>query len=122
MSELSQAEALLSTCGRLWRRRLHRPSERSDRRSSGWAAITREKVSGSTWPAATKVETLLLQIGFAVCGLESNTPMADLNRSVPLGRAVRPEDIADGVLLLASEAARYMCGALVEVNGGKAVE
>ncbi|WP_245274252.1 SDR family oxidoreductase [Mesorhizobium sp. L103C105A0] len=48
--------------------------------------------------------------------------MADLNRSVPLGRAVRPEDIADGVLLLASEAARYMCGALVEVNGGKAVE
>nr|WP_262983246.1 SDR family oxidoreductase [Paracoccus mutanolyticus] len=32
-----------------------------------------------------------------------------------------PEDIADVVLFLASDAARYMCGALVEVNGGKPV-
>ncbi|MER8817341.1 SDR family oxidoreductase [Mesorhizobium sp. M0965] len=69
-----------------------------------------------------EVEMPMLQTGFAVRGLEPNTAMANLNRSAPLGRAVRPEDIADGVLLLASEAARYMCGALVEVNGGKAVE
>jgi NAD(P)-dependent dehydrogenase (short-subunit alcohol dehydrogenase family) len=40
---------------------------------------------------------------------------------VPLGRIAEPEDIADVVLFLASEKSRYMCGALVEVNGGKAV-
>jgi NAD(P)-dependent dehydrogenase (short-subunit alcohol dehydrogenase family) len=40
---------------------------------------------------------------------------------VPLGRIAEPEDISDVVLFLASDAARYMCGALVEVNGGKPV-
>jgi len=45
----------------------------------------------------------------------------ELGRSVPLGRIAEPEDIADVVLFLASDAARYMCGALVEVNGGKPV-
>lgn len=38
-----------------------------------------------------------------------------------LGRIAEPEDIADVITFLASYAARYMCGALVEVNGGKPV-
>ncbi|MBT7907823.1 MAG: SDR family oxidoreductase, partial [Marinovum sp.] len=42
-------------------------------------------------------------------------------KTVPLGRVADPEDIADVILFLASDAARYMCGSLVEVNGGKAV-
>ena len=41
--------------------------------------------------------------------------------SVPLGRIAQPEDIADVVVFLASDKARYMCGALLEVNGGKPV-
>ncbi|MCB1638325.1 MAG: SDR family oxidoreductase, partial [Thiothrix sp.] len=32
-----------------------------------------------------------------------------------------PEEIADVIVFLASEKARYMCGSLVEVNGGKPV-
>jgi NAD(P)-dependent dehydrogenase (short-subunit alcohol dehydrogenase family) len=40
---------------------------------------------------------------------------------VPLGRIAEPEDIADVVLFLASDQARYVCGALLEVNGGKPV-
>jgi len=44
-----------------------------------------------------------------------------LNASVPLGRIAEPEDIADVIAFLASEEARYICGALVEVNGGKPV-
>ncbi len=39
-----------------------------------------------------------------------------------LGRVAEPEDIADVILFLASDAARYMCGAVVEVNGGKPVK
>ena len=35
--------------------------------------------------------------------------------------AIEPEDVAEVVLFLASDAARYMCGSLVEVNGGKPV-
>ena len=38
-----------------------------------------------------------------------------------MGRIAEPEDIADVVMFLASDDARYMTGALVEVNGGKPV-
>jgi NAD(P)-dependent dehydrogenase (short-subunit alcohol dehydrogenase family) len=38
-----------------------------------------------------------------------------------LGRVAEPADIADVVLFLASDAARYLCGSVVEVNGGKPV-
>ena len=37
-------------------------------------------------------------------------------------RLGRPEDIAAAVVFLASDQSRYMCGALVEVNGGKPVQ
>ena len=40
---------------------------------------------------------------------------------VPLGAMATPEEIADVVLFLASDQSRYMCGSLVEVNGGKPV-
>jgi 2-keto-3-deoxy-L-fuconate dehydrogenase len=54
-------------------------------------------------------------------GLDPDTAIAELGKTVPLGRIAEPEDIAEVVLFLASDAARYMCGALVEVNGGKPV-
>jgi len=38
--------------------------------------------------------------------------------TVPLGRIGEPEDIADVVLFLASDAARYVTGAALDVNGG----
>lgn len=37
---------------------------------------------------------------------------------VPLGRAGRAEDIADGVLFLASDASRYMTGSELVIDGG----
>jgi 3-oxoacyl-[acyl-carrier protein] reductase len=39
-------------------------------------------------------------------------------KNTPLGRTVTPEDIADTVAFLASEAARFVTGETVEVNGG----
>ena len=69
-----------------------------------------------------EVNTAMLRTGFAVRGLDPDTAVAELGKSVPLGRIAEPLDIADVILFLASGASRYMCGALVEVNGGKPVK
>ncbi|MEL6234922.1 MAG: SDR family oxidoreductase [Pseudomonadota bacterium] len=68
-----------------------------------------------------EVNTPMLRSGFAIRGLDPDGAIAALNASVPLGRIAAPEDIADVVAFLASEDARYVCGALLEVNGGKPV-
>jgi NAD(P)-dependent dehydrogenase (short-subunit alcohol dehydrogenase family) len=68
-----------------------------------------------------EVNTPMLRSGFVKRGLDPNTAVAELGKTVPLGRIAEPEDIADVVLFLASEEARYICGSLVEVNGGKPV-
>jgi NAD(P)-dependent dehydrogenase (short-subunit alcohol dehydrogenase family) len=68
-----------------------------------------------------EVNTPMLRSGFIKRGFDPDTAVAELGKTVPLGRIAEPDDIADVVLFLASEAARYMCGTLVEVNGGKAV-
>jgi 2-keto-3-deoxy-L-fuconate dehydrogenase len=68
-----------------------------------------------------EVNTPMLRTGFAKRGFDPDKAIAELGRTVPLGRIAEPEDIADVVLFLASDAARYMCGTLVEVNGGKQV-
>ena len=68
-----------------------------------------------------EVNTPMLRTGFEIRGLDPGKAIDELNATVPLGRIAEPEDIADVVAFLASEDARYMCGALLEVNGGKAV-
>jgi 2-keto-3-deoxy-L-fuconate dehydrogenase len=68
-----------------------------------------------------EVNTPMLRAGFARRGFDPDTAVAELGKTVPLGRIAEPEDIADVVLFLVSEGARYMCGSLVEVNGGKPV-
>ena len=68
-----------------------------------------------------EVNTPMIRSGFEIRGLDADKAIEELNASVPLGRIAEPEDIADVVAFLASDDARYMCGALVEVNGGKPV-
>ena len=68
-----------------------------------------------------EVNTPMLRTGFAIRGLDPDKAVGELNATVPIGHIAEPEEIADVVLFLASDAARYMCGALVEVNGGKPV-
>jgi 2-keto-3-deoxy-L-fuconate dehydrogenase len=68
-----------------------------------------------------EVDTPMLRSGFEKRGFDPETAIYELGKTVPLGRVAKPDDIADVVLFLASDAARYMCGALVEVNGGKSV-
>lgn len=68
-----------------------------------------------------EVNTPMLRTGFEMRGMDADSAIEALNASVPLGRIAEPEDIADVALFLASDEARYLCGALIEVNGGKAV-
>ena len=68
-----------------------------------------------------EVDTPMLRSGFAMRGLDPDRAVEELDATVPLGRIAQPEDIADVVVFLLSEEARYMCGALLEVNGGKPV-
>ncbi|MEM9331718.1 MAG: SDR family oxidoreductase [Pseudomonadota bacterium] len=69
-----------------------------------------------------EVNTPMIRTGFETRGLDPDRAISDLNASVPLGRIAEPEDIADVVVFLASDKARYLCGTLIEVNGGKSVQ
>ena len=68
-----------------------------------------------------EVDTPMLRSGFPARGLDPKKAIDDLNASVPLGRIAEPQDIPDVITFLASDAARYMCGSLVELKGGKPV-
>jgi NAD(P)-dependent dehydrogenase (short-subunit alcohol dehydrogenase family) len=68
-----------------------------------------------------EVNTPMIRSGFAIRGLDPDKAIEALNQSVPLGRIAEPDDIADVVAFLASDEARYVCGALIEANGAKPV-
>ena len=44
-----------------------------------------------------------------------------LGPEVPLGRAGTPDEVAEAILWLASDAARYTTGAIIPVSGGRAI-
>lgn len=68
-----------------------------------------------------EVNTPMLRSGFTKRGLDPDKAVEQLNASVPLLRIAEPEDIADVILFLASDHARYIAGAAVEVAGAKPV-
>ena len=68
-----------------------------------------------------EVDTAMLRTGFEVRGYDPATAVAELDATVPIGRIAQPDDIADVVLFLVSDKARYICGELLEINGGKPV-
>ena len=70
---------------------------------------------------SNEVKTPMIRSGFSIRGLDPDKAIDELNETVPLGRIAEQDDISDVILFLASDEARYMCGSLVEVNGGKPV-
>src|SRR5262249_18411620 len=68
-----------------------------------------------------EVNTPMLRAGFIQRGFNPESAIAELNATVPLGRIAEPEDIADVIVFLTSDAARYIAGTAIEVNGAKPV-
>ena len=68
-----------------------------------------------------EVNTPMLRTGFEIRGLDPAEGIERLDASVPIGRIAEPQEIVDVILFLLSDAAAYMCGSLVEVNGGMPV-
>ncbi|MFK8252990.1 SDR family NAD(P)-dependent oxidoreductase [Ancylobacter terrae] len=57
--------------------------------------------------------------GERVAGLlRSDDEGTALNGQIPIGRLAEPADIVDVVLFMASDASRYMTGAILDVSGG----
>lgn len=56
--------------------------------------------------------------------ITGGTPISELHQNVlrshPLGRFVKPEEVADAIVFLASDAARYVHGDALHVDGGHA--
>lgn len=44
--------------------------------------------------------------------------MENLRKAIPVGREGRPDEVAGVIAFLASDAASYLCGETIEVNGG----
>jgi 3-oxoacyl-[acyl-carrier protein] reductase len=51
-------------------------------------------------------------------GREYDAFLEDTRAAIPLGRFGRPEDVAEGVLYLASDDSAYVTGHLLEIDGG----
>lgn len=51
-------------------------------------------------------------------GADYEEAMADLTGMIPMGRIGRPEELANLVVFLASDAASYITGATIQVDGG----
>ena len=56
--------------------------------------------------------------GFIETDAVKHLPVKELIKSIPLGRAGQPEDVAQVVSFLASERAGYITGQVIRVNGG----
>ncbi|BAV52830.1 short-chain dehydrogenase/reductase SDR (plasmid) [Mesorhizobium loti] len=68
-----------------------------------------------------EIDTPMLRSGFVHRGFDPDTAVAELSKSNPLGRLGAPDDIADAVYFLSSDAARFIAGTTLEVAGAKAV-
>jgi NAD(P)-dependent dehydrogenase (short-subunit alcohol dehydrogenase family) len=66
----------------------------------------------------TFVDTPILDGIVASSGKAKDVIMGKLGRQIPLGRIGEPNDIASGVLYLASDESRFMTGAELKLDGG----
>lgn len=68
-----------------------------------------------------EVKPPMLESGSADRSLDGGSALEQLAATVPLGRVAEPEEIAEVIAFLASDAASYIAGATIEVSGAKPV-
>jgi 3-oxoacyl-[acyl-carrier protein] reductase len=56
--------------------------------------------------------------GFIATDMTKNIPAEAIERLVPMKRAGTPEEVGSLVAFLASDAAAYMTGQVISINGG----
>ena len=66
----------------------------------------------------TFVDTPILDGIGKNAGLDKDVVMGKLARQIPLGRVGRPEEIANGIVYLASDESSFMTGAELKLDGG----
>jgi NAD(P)-dependent dehydrogenase (short-subunit alcohol dehydrogenase family) len=66
----------------------------------------------------TFIDTPILDGMVTSTGKPKDVIMGKLARQIPLGRVGHPDDIANGVLYLASDESRFMTGAELKLDGG----
>ncbi len=66
----------------------------------------------------TFIDTPILDGMVRSSGKDKDVIMGKLARQIPLGRVGEPNDIANGVLYLASDESRFMTGAELKLDGG----
>ena len=66
----------------------------------------------------TDVATPMLDSEFAALGETREAGLARLGAQIPMGRVGTPEEVAQAVLFLASDAAAYITGIALPVDGG----
>ncbi len=71
--------------------------------------------------APNEVNTPMLRSGFIRRGIDPDSAIEDLGKTVPLGHVAEADEIADVIAFLASPDARYICGEVIEVTGAKPV-
>ena len=91
-------------------------------------ATTKAALIGFTRGMAKELAPRRITVNAVAPGLILGTPFHDtftpaadqeaIAASIPLGRPGRPEDVAGAVLWLASDAAGFITGAIVDINGG----
>lgn len=64
------------------------------------------------------VDTPMLRGEFAQRGVGAEAGLRESARAVPLGRVCTPDEVADLVLYVASDAARFMTGTTIALDGG----
>ena len=76
---------------------------------------------GSTTLAGLAILVVAWIISAVVLMNMKSPPTYSVVPMIPMGRLIRPEDIAETILFLASELAGMITGQVMKVSGGKAI-
>lgn len=86
--------------------------------SSAKAALIGATKALALETAARNVTVNAVAPGFIDTDMTKDLPVEDLKKQVPMGRFGRPEEVAELVCFLLSDAAAYITGEVISINGG----